>query len=371
MRPLHATILREEARLGTPNAAGRSASEASIEAAEARLGVSLSKTYLAFAREVGQACWPVEIFGLQALRKDRGFERPDWFLAFATDGSGNDWGWDLRAPDDGEYPVLFWDHEDPPDEVELAVPGCASSFEDWLDEVVTDAIVDDAEDRAASRWNRVAEALLAHRGGVYPYTPDRDDIRAVEVRLGRDLPETYVEFTARYGLTEWPLSIVDAQEIEALTASMHATHQDLRDAVAFGRGRDGSFLALRGGVIVGPAGVLAGDFLDFLEARIDAPAAPEPPAPRAVEPVDVPEALEEERARRLFQACATASAYQASRLPGGGVQVRIQDRDGNRRRRVVDADTWAMVERHLDGRAAKRTGPQTAHAPRSDRSRRR
>ena len=63
--------------------------------------------------------------------------------------------------------------------------------------------------------------------------------------------------------------------------------------------------------------------------------------------VVVPDGITDERSRALFRVCASARSFAADRLPDGRVQLRIDTREGGRRRRLVDADEWALVARGL------------------------
>lgn len=346
--------MRERSAAFTGGSPPAGATQTALARVEAALGVKLPTTYRAFAKAAGSASWPVEVFDAERLVRGGGFGQSEWFVAFATDGAGNDWGFDVRAMTRGEYPILFWDHEEPPPAEELAEPGLAVRFDDWLGELVSGEL---ATERAASDeepWTRVAAALDARRCGVFPYAPALDDVRAVEGRLARALPPDYVQFTTRFGSTDWPFAIVDAQEVEALTEAMHREHPALRDAVAFGHDVVGAFLAFRRDVVVNASGKVAPSFLALLEAKIgersllvlpDAPTS-EARTPRQAS-ADVPDAIQDERARAIFRACAVSRSYGATVMQDGRIQVSIDDFEGGRRRSFLDPGTWALLERHL------------------------
>lgn len=344
MKKLYAAVVRGQAAhdLGDPTPS----TGAEVDAAEARLGHAVSRSYRAFVVAVGAASWPVEIYGPAGLVLGESFG-PAWFLPFATDGGGNDWGWDLRArPKRGEYPILFWDHEEPPDDDEVAEPGTAESFDAWLAERVEHAADEDDEEA----WADLARDLAQGGESRAAYVPALDDVRAVEERLGKKLPADYVRFTTTLGSTRWPFEIVDGQDCEALTRSARAEHAKLGDAIAFGRDRDGTILAFRGSAVVSPMGTLAKGFLGFLRARIEAERAPAPPAAEpAYRFVEVPAELVDKRARDLFYACAEAEAFHAEALGDGRVELRIEVAGGGRRRSFVDQATWELVAKHLRG----------------------
>ena len=218
------------------------------------------------------------VFGVEALQQDQSFGRPAWFLAFADSGAGDLWGWDLRGLRRGEYPIGLWDHDDQ-SAADLAVPTTTTSFDTWLDTQVHEARYTATTEKREAWWARIQAALSNHNGNVFPYAPAAEDLSAIEIRIGKILPRDYTEFTTRFGSTDWPFEIVDAQEIEALTLRMYAEHPMLRGAVAFGRDLDGTYLMFQATEIIGPRGWVARNFLAFLEARlfaVESPALPQP-----------------------------------------------------------------------------------------------
>jgi hypothetical protein len=59
-------------------------------------------------------------------------------VPFASDASGNDWSFDTRTFEAGEYAIVWLDHEEPPDDEELEGGYEATAFDEWLQGVVAD-----------------------------------------------------------------------------------------------------------------------------------------------------------------------------------------------------------------------------------------
>jgi len=367
------SLLRREMRKRGLSDEIRPASEADLRAAQTVLGLALPATYVAFAREIGSTSWPIQVFGIEQLQRGGRFGQPPWFVAFATDGAGNDWGWDTRDAAE-EHPVMFWDHEEPPTEDALAKRSATGTFADWLAGRLDDALGEEDDDRTQEIWATIRKELARHADGAFPYTPALEDVQAVEARLGVTLPEDYVTFTTVIGSTSWPVRIVDGQDVEGLTRELRAAHPSLRDAVGFGQDLDGTPLAFRGPTVISPTSALAKSFLSFLMARINEANARdhrEAPTPSEVagrasrrpesgaDPAYVwaPPALTDPRARDLFHACANAKSYAVEPTPDGRRQVVIDGFEGGRRRSFVDAATWTEVELHLsNAKTTRREG---------------
>jgi hypothetical protein len=173
-----------------------------------------------------------------------------------------------------------------------------------------------------------------------------------------------VQFTTLLGSTDWPFVVVDAQELERLTASMRAEKAALSGAVAFGRDRDGSFLAFRANKVVSARGKTAKSFVSLLTSRLAKSAArrrlrTDPLEKEGAEPLspaaayvhaNVPSALKDERARDIYRACVQSKSFVAEPMPDGRIQLRMDSFQGGRRRSFVDAATWALIEPHLPRR---------------------
>jgi hypothetical protein len=196
------------------------AKRAEIVTAEALLGIELPVSYKRFATELGRVFWPVEIFAPKDLRRSDGrFGQPSFLVAFATDGGGNDWCFDTRRLFDGEYSIVFWDHEEPTSEVEEPA-SAIGGFAEWLETLVHER---SAEDEAAARKeqrDRLDDLLRPRFGGVFPYTPSEDEVRGAEASLGVTLPQDYRWFTQSYGGIQWPLAISDALDVAELRSRM-------------------------------------------------------------------------------------------------------------------------------------------------------
>lgn len=356
-----------------------SSTEATIRAVETRLGVPLPKTFKQFAAQVGAASWPVDIYGADALTPyPADYERPPFLIAFATDGGGNDWCFDTRKLQRNEYPIVFWDHEEPPSAEELAEPGHTTSFDAWLKDSLPDSIEDGVRDSLEERRNAIIAALEGHREtNIWPWSPSEDDVAGVEKDLGIALPRGYVWFTTTLGSTPWPFEIVDALELNRLTQEMRERFPETRSRwVAFGREADGSFVVFQKSgkpVSIGGPAIADASFYELLERRI-AERSAQAAAPAAFALAEVPPGdldagaaggdritadvprriVDDERINSVWRAVAEAKKFAVSACPDGRVQVQIDEFNGGRRRMFLDAAAWATVERHLDELRATR-----------------
>ncbi len=381
MKRLYQTLLDNEARvLGEASRSERRrASVEDLEAIERRLGYALPKTYKSFAREVGEASWPLRISAADALAPyPAELARPSWLLPFASDESGNDHCFDTRVELKGEYAIESWDHESPPSGAELEERGTPMAFDDWLKGVVNEKIAAEESEALAERHRRIEALLLPHRPtNAWPFAPSADDVAKVEAGLRFALPKDYVWLTTTLGSLAWPLEIVDALEIGRLTEEMKRQFPNARGVVAaIGREADGSFVGVQKfGKLVAVGGRPLEDatFLDFLERRIDqrsrsklpppmsAGAAPKKrgkkgvaeAAPAPVEPSDeqIPwRIVDDERINSVWRAVAESKNFSATKEPDGRIQVVIEDFMMGKRRMFLDADAWAVVEKHLAAR---------------------
>lgn len=229
--------------------------------AEVERGLRLPPGFRELCLTVGAATWPV-VF-LDVITLEPRDDLPPGVLPFATDAFGNEWCFDTRR--EGS-PVLFWDHE------ERALEDAVSeSFDEWLDDQVSTRLEEDAAEHLEQRQAALEAALLPHREtDSWPWAPGEDQVEEVERALGVTLPRDYVWFTTHLGSTRWPVEVVDALELEGLTAALRERFPDAT-TVAFGRDVDGAFLTFdeHGAVVcVGGADPGAPSFFDFLDRRV-------------------------------------------------------------------------------------------------------
>lgn len=144
MQQLCQTIMTHEVALfGEERRSQPAASAAAIAAAERRLGLRLPASFKEFARQVGEAAWPLAIHDVESLAPSGpDDERPSFLVAFATDDAGNDWCFDTRDLQDQEYGIIYWDHEEPPDPEELEAGYYATPFHEWLTERIGEALAE-------------------------------------------------------------------------------------------------------------------------------------------------------------------------------------------------------------------------------------
>ena len=106
---------------------GRGATLQEIELAEQQLGVEFPPSYKAFLEQFGWASLEgLELYGLGeevsayldlvkvtlSERTEMRTRLPSRLLALMNDGAGNHYGYglDVGLHEQGEYPVVFWDH---------------------------------------------------------------------------------------------------------------------------------------------------------------------------------------------------------------------------------------------------------------------
>ena len=141
--------------------------DAQIAEAEALLGVRLPPSYIAFMKRAGGVLlpeWDLYWVGgpdLQERRllavaneveRDRGeCPLPPELIAFCDDGMGNQFCFDTRAvprnagsggalPPGWEYPVVLWDYDEGPDQLEGAAYPAAEDFAAWVKQQVHDSV---------------------------------------------------------------------------------------------------------------------------------------------------------------------------------------------------------------------------------------
>jgi hypothetical protein len=122
--------------------------QAQIRDAEAKLGFKFPPTFLTFLENAGSYCmsyWETFWVGDDSLggrnivkaniseREDATSALPAFLIAFHNDGCGDQFCFDTRRSDqDGEYPIVFWDHELSAENNLLDLFPVAHNFADWL-----------------------------------------------------------------------------------------------------------------------------------------------------------------------------------------------------------------------------------------------
>ena len=123
---------------------GKGASVAEIDDAEAKLSVKFPESYKVFLNLYGWARFASnEFYGLGAdvpahlgLVMNTSAERtemqptiPQSLVPVLNDGGGNHYCLDTQGMNDGECPVVFWDHDEGPNQQPSHE---ANSFDDWI-----------------------------------------------------------------------------------------------------------------------------------------------------------------------------------------------------------------------------------------------
>jgi hypothetical protein len=109
---------------------------ADLPSAEVALGLEFPPSYRVFIERDDCSSIPGRdiVQENQRSRTDKcGFYLPLFLVAFFHDGMGNQYCFDTRAKDaDGEYPVIFWDHELSTDEKLGQITTTDRCFGEWL-----------------------------------------------------------------------------------------------------------------------------------------------------------------------------------------------------------------------------------------------
>jgi hypothetical protein len=115
-----------------PDGVPPGASESDIQAFERVYGLRLPPTLCDWFSVVnGAFCGTQSFLGLNDYRVDsKHFLGRSW-LPVAADGCGDYYSIDLSAPDQGDYPVFFWDHETDYDSG-LPMKGYAVASNVWI-----------------------------------------------------------------------------------------------------------------------------------------------------------------------------------------------------------------------------------------------
>ncbi|MFK7987386.1 MAG: SMI1/KNR4 family protein [Sandaracinaceae bacterium] len=189
---------------------------------------------------------------------------PEFLVPFCQDAFGNFWCFDRRFAEAGEYPIVFWNHEEPAALLADDPPDWVDPFSSWLEERQAEAKARRRHRSQRARREAIEQHLAPHLP-TSPYTPNEDQVDEVTARLPFDLPLQYRWFTIRFGAVSWPVEIADALDLPALQTSA--------DAIWFGREPSSRFgLNKRGNVVTdvdGKVRVVAGSFLLWLEAQIE------------------------------------------------------------------------------------------------------
>ena len=128
-------------------------SKSQIDRAEAELGFKFPPSFLTFLNLAGGYAleyWETYWVGddslgyrniIDANRSEREVTSPlpGFLVSFHNNGCGDQLCFDTRKPDeDGEYPVVFWDHEKTPEENLAILSPVAANFSEWLIQEIKD-----------------------------------------------------------------------------------------------------------------------------------------------------------------------------------------------------------------------------------------
>jgi cell wall assembly regulator SMI1 len=140
-----AALIRSNA---PPRSLGIGASSSEIARCEESLRVSLPQSFRWFLNTFGALTWPDYIYGIvpansaglsveENARQEREETDPPMplhLVPFAGDGWGNSFCLDTSRLEEGECPIVFWNHEREGDQQPVTTH---SSFLEWLEEVAT------------------------------------------------------------------------------------------------------------------------------------------------------------------------------------------------------------------------------------------
>ena len=148
-------ILREHA---SEDLIGEGVDETAIHLCEEKLGAKLPESYKLFLLRFGYIEWIDDLSGLVSgcppgeaddivnrvteIRQHMYPNPPSFLIPFHGDGFGNEYCLDTREMNDGEYPVVFWNHEQGEDQTPKRV---YDTFMDWLEDEVNDQLRLDLE----------------------------------------------------------------------------------------------------------------------------------------------------------------------------------------------------------------------------------
>ena len=101
--------------------------------AEEELGIVFPQSYLDLVSKLKDAREPMQDI-VTSYREPAYTAWPEWLVPFFQDGHGNCYCFDTRSPPrDGEYPIVFWDHEFSRDENIARAGRTDASFPEWVD----------------------------------------------------------------------------------------------------------------------------------------------------------------------------------------------------------------------------------------------
>ena len=122
--------------------------QAQLADAEAKLGFKFPPSFLVFLSKAGAyklRYWEIFWVGDESLRyrniieanrserEDSEPALPAFLVTFHNNGCGDQLCFDTRKRDgDGEYPIVFWDHERTAEENLESLSPMADNFADWL-----------------------------------------------------------------------------------------------------------------------------------------------------------------------------------------------------------------------------------------------
>lgn len=149
-------LIREQ---DIPPSMGHGVSALEVQRCEERLGVRLPDSYKCFLQEFDVGYWPDYIYGLASslppglhivqatedARQNGNPKLPHHLVPFSPDGWGNLYCLDTSQMQEGECPVVFWNHDLDEDQQPQQTH---RTFVDWLEEMIRWQQELDAEDNA-------------------------------------------------------------------------------------------------------------------------------------------------------------------------------------------------------------------------------
>jgi hypothetical protein len=119
--------------------------------AEQELGIQLPRSYLAFVEALQASDLPLEDV-VEGYHDDAYPSWPEYLVPFFHDGMGNCYAFDTRCRSpEGEYPIVYWDHERTRDENIVRMGETDASFPEWVERCARDEISGRAWQASGSR----------------------------------------------------------------------------------------------------------------------------------------------------------------------------------------------------------------------------
>jgi hypothetical protein len=197
-------------------------SEERLDAAQARLGVTLPESYRELMQQIGPLSWPLLVEGPEALvlltedKSRRPGDAPAWLLFFGSDGGELQFAFDTRrAFDSDELAVTSLDLEEGFVD-EPAPSSAAGGLAGWLLEVMEESLAAERLWHLKDGLDRLEGLLREGSGHEGTHRPSERDVRAVEDAIGVELPDEYRAFTKAFGGTAWPLPVAAATSLTEL-----------------------------------------------------------------------------------------------------------------------------------------------------------